>query len=81
MHLYDINDFLGTYNKLKTSGRSSLSPKVLYDYLYIHENMGTLHEFDPTSAVQYWMSKKTQTTSITKKKGAGMVRWCFSGGT
>lgn len=57
-HVSNTNEFADVYNKFKTADRSMISQDTLSNYLYVNTNMGPLETFDPTSAVQLWLSKK-----------------------
>lgn len=48
-----------------------MSPEALWNYMYINVNMGSLEQFDPTAAVEYWMStrnRKPKTSDTNKER-------------
>uniref|UniRef100_A0A2S2QYM8 Uncharacterized protein n=1 Tax=Sipha flava TaxID=143950 RepID=A0A2S2QYM8_9HEMI len=57
-HSADVERLISYYNLLKTATRSSLSPTVINDSLYVKINMPALDEFDPQPAVFNWLNKK-----------------------
>lgn len=44
-----------------------MDPGTLFDYLYVNANMGALEDFDPTTAVQLWMTKKNRRAKSSPK--------------
>lgn len=55
---------------MKATDRMSIAGLTLFNYLYVTVNMTTVAEFDPTAAVQYWMTQKNRHPheSSTRKK-------------
>lgn len=57
-HSADVERLISYYNILKTQMRSSLSPEVIHNYLYVKLNMSCLSKFNPQPAVLYWLKDK-----------------------
>lgn len=55
------------YNIIKTSKRSSLSPDVLNNALYIKFNMSTVSQFNPLPAVIQWLKRRNRHSKIHPK--------------
>lgn len=55
------------YNKIKDTDRESVSPKTMFNHLYINVNMDPLNDFDPTDAVTYWMQDKKRNPTTSSK--------------
>jgi len=52
---------------MKTSKRSSLSPDVLNNALYIKFNMSTVSQFNPLPAVIQWLKQRNRHSKIHPK--------------
>lgn len=57
----------GDANKFKDWDRSAMGPSTLYNYLYVYINMEPLEEFDPTPAINHWMSRKNRIPKSSPK--------------
>ncbi|XP_037049072.1 uncharacterized protein LOC119083454 [Bradysia coprophila] len=57
-HSADVENIINVYNKYKDVDRQLLSKKTLFNNIYVHTNMCTLIEFDPTPAAEYWLNQK-----------------------
>ncbi len=65
MHLTLIRS--DVYNKYKDTDRPQFSPKTLFNNIYVHTNMCTLMEFDPTVAAEKWLNEKERRPRIGAK--------------
>lgn len=41
-----------------------MGPETLFHYLYVNANMSALEDFDPTTAILLWMTKRKPTRKI-----------------
>ena len=58
-------------NKIKTDGRSSISPEILCKYIFIAINMPDLASFDFRSPAKLWLERKNEDVSIMPLKTLG----------
>ena len=56
--LADAERLISTYNKIKSDGRSSISPETLCKYMFIAINIPDLARFDFRSPAKLWLEKK-----------------------
>eukprot|EP00794_Sanderia_malayensis_P014618 gene14618-16132_t len=66
-HSADVERLISTYNKLKTSDRSSLSSTTLRNYLHVVQNMSDLDTFDPSQAALDWITDKERRARCPEK--------------
>ena len=66
-HSADVERLISTYNKLKTSDRSSLSSTTLRNYLHVVQNMGDLDIFDPSQAALDWITDQERRARYPEK--------------
>ena len=70
----DVERPISTYNKIKTDGRSSISPEALCKYMFIAMNMHDLARFDFRSPAKLWLEKNRRCFSHATEK-AGEQDW------
>ena len=70
----DVERLISTYNKIKTDGRSSISPETLCKYMFIAINMPDLASFDFRSPAMLWLEKKRRRLNHATEK-AGKQDW------
>ena len=66
-HSADVERLISYYNLLKTSDRSSMTPSVVHNSMYIRINMPPLDQFDPMPAVIKWLSVRDRQTHQNEK--------------
>lgn len=77
--MFTVLSFLGTYNKVKTIDRMSVSGLSLYNYLYANINMPNLDKFYPSDAVQHWINQKNRRPAESQtRKQQEFFRGVFS---
>ncbi|KAL4149755.1 hypothetical protein QTP88_003623 [Uroleucon formosanum] len=59
-HSAYVERLISYYNIMKTSKRSSLSPDVLNNALYIKFNMSTVSQFNPLPAIIQWLKQRNR---------------------
>lgn len=50
--------FTDIYNKYKDPDRTLILASSLFNNIYIHANMCSLTEYNPTPAIEHWLSLK-----------------------
>ena len=70
----DVERLISTYNKIKTDGRSSISPETLCKYMFIAINMPDLASFNFCSPAKLWLEKKRRYFKHATEK-AGKQEW------
>ena len=66
--LADVERLISTYNKIKTDGRSSISPETLCKCIFIAINMPDLASFDFRSPAKLWLEKNEDVSIMPLKR-------------
>ena len=77
----DVERLISTYNRIKTTDRSSLLPETVNDYLHVIINMPAVAEFNVWPAVQLWLNEERREVKIPPQKNSEWFAGVFQEAT